>query len=293
MRVELAHEGQELLQVTFPNTLKMRVYRIGRYHWTPQPAPFWPQLTFYTRVIIDSHFVTSSFPDPASAWGENGRTEVKDMTKIMMRVAVAAAAMFLLCGVGNAQVWGQRTGWGWQDRQDQREYQNGLRDGQNDRSHRRSWHPRHNERDYMNGYRAGYGQNGSWGRGDRDRDGDHDRDDHRGGYYPGNPSAGYPNYPNGRYPNGGYPNGGYPGGGYSVQQTQQMGYNNGYQEGLRYGQADRNNGHSNRPTYSSTYQNGSSGYSSAYGDKMTYKRAFQDGYRAGYQQGYMGGGYRR
>ncbi|MBZ5568911.1 MAG: hypothetical protein LAN64_13805 [Acidobacteriia bacterium] len=69
-------------------------------------------------------------------------------------------------------------------------------------------------------------------------------------------------------------------------------YNNGFQEGLGYGQADRNNGHSNRPTYSSTYQKGTNGYNSSYGSQTAYKNAFREGYKAGYAQGYNEG-YRR
>ena len=202
---------------------------------------------------------------------------------------MVAALMFLLCGIGSAQTWGQRDNrWGWQNRQDQKEYEHGMRDGQNDRSHNRSWHPRHNERDYMAGYRAGFGSDRGYGRGGRDGDGDHDRDDRRpsrdnSGYYPN--TGNYPNrYPNGQYPNGQYGNG----------NIQQIGYQNGFQQGLHYGAEDRNTGHSNRPDYSSTYRNGSNGYNPSYGDKMTYKRAFQEGFRAGYAQAYEGrGGYRR
>jgi hypothetical protein len=69
---------------------------------------------------------------------------------------------------------------------------------------------------------------------------------------------------------------------------QGVAYNNGFQTGVGYGQADRNNGHSNRPTYSSTYQNGTSGYNSSYGSQTAYKNAFREGYRAGYAQGYSG-----
>lgn len=74
---------------------------------------------------------------------------------------------------------------------------------------------------------------------------------------------------------------------------QGVAYNNGFQNGLGYGQADRNNGHSNRPTYSSTYQNGTKGYNSSYGSQTAYKNAFREGYRAGYAQGYNSGDRRR
>jgi hypothetical protein len=191
--------------------------------------------------------------------------------RTMKRVALGLSALVLLGGTSFAQ------GWRWQDRdhdrnngyyggQDQNDkwYQNGLRDGQNDRAHNRRAHPRHDDnRAYMNGYRAGYGQYGAR-RNDRDADDAYGR----GGRGP--------------YGNGGY-----------GQNAQQTGYNNGYQEGMRYGLADRNNGHSYRPTYSDTYKHGSAGYTSAYGDKGLYKSGFQQGYRAGYDRGYNGGGYGR
>lgn len=80
---------------------------------------------------------------------------------------------------------------------------------------------------------------------------------------------------------------------YGSNNNQNVAYNNGFQQGLKYGQSDRSSGHSNRPTYSSTYQNGSNGYGNS-GDRMNYKRTFQEGFRAGYDQGYNGrGGYRR
>lgn len=73
---------------------------------------------------------------------------------------------------------------------------------------------------------------------------------------------------------------------YGQNNTERVAYQNGFQEGLRYGEADRNNGHSNRPTYSSTYQKGTSGYNSSYGGETAYKNAFRQGYQAGYEQGY-------
>jgi hypothetical protein len=204
-----------------------------------------------------------------------------------MKIALATAAFLVMCGTSFAQSpwWWQRDRdgrWGYQDRDrdgvDDR-YEHGLRDGRNDRRHNRGWHPRHSSVAYMNGYRAGYGTNGGGWQGRRDND--HDRDDawrNRGG--------------NGPYGNGPYGNTGTYGGRYG-NNVQQIAYNNGYQEGLRYGQADRNNGHSNRPGHSSTYQNGTNGYNSSYGSQTAYKHAFQDGFRAGYDRGYNSGGFRR
>src|SRR5436309_495138 len=119
------------------------------------------------------------------------------MTSRITKAALAVAILFVLSSASFAQApgWGyQNRNWGYQNDRDRREYNNGYRDGENDRQHGRSWHPRHNEQDYMNGYRAGFGRNGGGWQGRRDND--HDRDN-RGGY----PSGPY--YP-GNNPNGDY-----------------------------------------------------------------------------------------
>lgn len=163
--------------------------------------------------------------------------------------------------------WGS---WGYQNDKDRREYNQGVRDGENDRAHGRAFHPRHSEQDYMNGYRAGFGTGGGGGWQGRRNDGEVNRGYPSGPYYPGNPN-----------------------GGYRGNNSQSAAYNNGYQQGLQYGASDRNNGHSNRPTYSSTYQNGTSGYNSSMGGQTAYKQSFRQGYIAGYQRGYGGAGGRR
>jgi hypothetical protein len=203
--------------------------------------------------------------------------------KVMTKLALAVGVLFLLSSASFAQApwWGQNNGWGYQNDKDRREYNNGYRDGSNDRSHGRSWHPRHSEQDYMNGYRAGYGSNGGGWQGRRDND--HDRDD----AYRGNNG----NWGNGQYGNGPYNNGPYRNGQYG-NNAQGLAYNNGYQTGMNYGAADRNNGHSYRPTYSSTYQNGTSGYNSSMGSQTAYKNAFRQGYQAGYDAGFNSRGRR-
>jgi hypothetical protein len=183
------------------------------------------------------------------------------------KVALAAAVFLLMTSAGFAQAsWGQGdrdnrwSNWGYQEGRD-RAYERGVRDGRNDREHRRNWNPRNQGQAYLNGYRAGYGADG--GR----RDGDHDRDDR----YRGNDEA-YGPY-----------------GGHAANHPQRVAYNNGYQQGLNYGATDRNTGHSNRPTYSSMYRNGTNGYNSSMGDKQAYRSAFQQGFMAGYERGYGGG----
>ena len=182
------------------------------------------------------------------------------MKLIVSRLALAGVAICLLSTAGFAQApgWGQRTDSGYQNDRDRRQYNEGLRDGQKDRERGRAYHPRHNEQDYMNGYQAGFGTNGGAWQGRRD--------DH---VYR---NPGTWTYGNGRY-NG---------------SEQNAAYNNGYQTGLQYGAADRNNGHSFRPTFSSTYQDGTRGYNSAMGSQTAYKQAFRQGYQAGYDAGYNG-----
>ncbi len=183
----------------------------------------------------------------------------------LTKVALAVTALFLFCGISVAQ-----RDWRWQrdrdhdsyNQQDNKSYQHGLRDGQNDRSHNRGPHPRHDDRAYREGYRAGYGQQSGVWRGRDRRDNDHDADDR----YRGNRRGTGP---------------------YGQQNNQNLAYNNGYQEGLRYGQADRGQ-HSYRPTYSDNYKHGETGYIASYGDKNVYRQNFQQGFKAGYDRGYYG-----
>lgn len=195
------------------------------------------------------------------------------MKSVTLKVALAMAVFFLMSGASFAQApyWGQRNSDGWHYQGNaQVPYDRGLRDGREDRERNRGWHPRNNGKPYLEGYRAGYGSDGG---ARRDRD-DRGRDDkgYRGGY--GTGQYGNPPYRGGN-------------------NAQTVAYNNGFQEGVGYGQSDKNGGHSFRPTYSSTFKNGTNGYNSSYGSQTAYKHAFQDGFRAGYDRGYNGGGYRR
>ena len=183
------------------------------------------------------------------------------MRSRMMTVVLAVAVFFLMSGASLAQgsPWGQSDGWHYLGHSDV-PYDRGVQDGRYDREHGRGWNPHNNGQAYLNGYRAGYGRDG-------------------GG------APGPYRTPNGTYGRG--PNG--PGN----NNAQTIAYNNGFREGVGYGQSDRNNGHSFRPTYSATYRNGHNGYNSSYGSEMAYKRAYQDGFRAGYDRGYNSGGGRR
>ena len=197
------------------------------------------------------------------------------MKSRIMKVTLAVAAFFLMCGASFAQSpWWQNRGpygnWGYQnDRRDQN-YDRGLHDGRSDREHNRGWHPRQGGQAYLNGYRAGYGTNGGW-QGRRDND----RDRSRG--------------PNGPYGNGPYGNGPYGNGPYGTYgNAGRVAYNNGYQAGVSYGQRDRSSGRRATPTSSGVYSDATQGYNSSYGDKTSYRLQFRQGYQAGYQRGYYG-----
>lgn len=199
------------------------------------------------------------------------------MTSRITKVALAVAVFFLTTSASFAQApWWQGNGndrwgnWGYQNGRDNA-YDRGVRDGREDREHRRSWHPRNQGQAYLNGYRAGFGQNGGGWQGRRDND------DYRGGPY--------------RNPNGTYGN--YPYGGRGGNNAQSLAYNNGYQEGLGYGTRDRSAGRRSTPTDSGVYHDATRGYNSSYGDRTAYRLAFRQGFQAGYQRGYYGGGGRR
>ena len=154
-----------------------------------------------------------------------------------------------------------------------RGYQDGLRHGLNDRNRRagynyRSDEWRHADRgsernmgprgQYIQGYRDGYirgydeafyGRNrgrGGWGRDRDDDDWGRSRRPARNGY-PGN-------------------------GGYESRYLVQLAQQNGYQDGVYYGQMDRRNGHSNRPTQVNGYRDADRGYDSALGSKSHFQR---------------------
>src|SRR5579884_3601825 len=101
-----------------------------------------------------------------------------------MKLAFALSLALVLCGgtlaYGADWQWrGDRDDsyYGQRDRDDSRFYQQGLRDGQDDRAHNRAprmrnrgWDDESDRQAYTAGYRAGYGQggyygNGAWGNG--------------------------------------------------------------------------------------------------------------------------------
>jgi hypothetical protein len=139
-------------------------------------------------------------------------------------------------------------------------YQDGLRQGQYDRSRNLRYNDRYSgPREDRNAWRSGYqaGFNGS-------------------GY-------GY----NGRYPQNGPYSRNYPDGGRSAYGNQA--YDQGFQDGRLDGRHDSLTGHSYRPTQDGNYKHADRGYNSAFGDKNGYKQQYRSGYLNGYEQGYQGG----
>src|SRR5450759_2139615 len=177
-----------------------------------------------------------------------------------MKLVFAASLVLMLCGAGFAQE---------QEHNRAYQHQQGSRDGQNDRARNHSYRtPDHRQGGYYGNGQYGRNPNGPY-RGSGN--GTYGNSPYYGngqyGGYSNGPYSGYGNGPYGnspyygngqygRYPNGpygGYGNGTYGNGQYGNYggNAQSAAYNQGYQTGLSYGQADRNNGHSYRPAYSS------------------------------------------
>ncbi len=150
--------------------------------------------------------------------------------------------------------------WGWQNNYDnQQAFKDGYQQGQWDARHNRRFDPGNNR----------------W-RGD-------DRDAYRAGYERGFREVGGSGFV-GRGP---YDGDGY--GGYGLNSARQ----NGYQDGINDGAADRRTGHSNRPTQGSNYKHADRGYIPNYGNKNYYKQAYREAYYNAYEQGYNSNVYYR
>jgi hypothetical protein len=74
---------------------------------------------------------------------------------------------------------------------------------------------------------------------------------------------------------------------YGAQMLRQA-VNNGYEEGLRAGQADREDGWDFSPEDAIGYEDGSYGYDSYNVDLGEYQYYFREGFRRGYEDGYYG-----
>jgi len=174
------------------------------------------------------------------------------MLSRIMKAAVAGAFTLMLCGAGFAQ----SGAWPWYDddhysaqyHERQRFYDEGVRDGREDREHHRDFRIRDRygedraDRDaYIAGYRAGFASAGyAWRSDERD-------------YY---------------------------------HDLRARAREFGYQDGLRDGEHDRYTGHSYRPTHDDNYKHADRGYDPSYGDKHQYRDEYRVAYSEGYQRGY-------
>ena len=139
-----------------------------------------------------------------------------------------------------------------------RHYQDGLRDGQEDRANHRDHQYRQNfgnddndRRAYEAGYNQGYQQND----GGRDRnDSNWDRDGH--------------------------------GHGHDHDSFQNPGARMGFQDGTNDGQSDRTA--RRKFKYGKGYRHPDRGYVSSYGDKQAYEQQYREAYEKAYQESYSG-----
>src|SRR5689334_73565 len=74
-------------------------------------------------------------------------------------------------------------------------------------------------------------------------------------------------------------------------QSQSLGYDEGYQRGLRAGQEDSRRGDPFNYTDERDYRSADAGYRSQYGSRDQYRNDFRVGYQTGYRDGYQSYGY--
>jgi hypothetical protein len=212
----------------------------------------------------------------------------------------------LMLAVGapaSAQVWGGPP----RDRDDQRSYgrddyqrqayDNGYRRGM-DRGERDGRDGRamnyRDERDYRN---ADWGYNGRYG--SRDYYRQSFRSGFESGYYAGyNRYSRYgggraiprpPVYGNDRYPDYRYPgNGRY---GYGYGYAGEIGYQNGYRDGLEKGQKDWRDRKSHDVLRHDWYRDGDRHYKKEYGPREDYRNAYRAAFQRGYDEAFRGGRY--
>ncbi len=65
-----------------------------------------------------------------------------------------------------------------------------------------------------------------------------------------------------------------------------IGFENGYEDGLKHGRKDGDHGESYEPTHDRRFRDGDHGYKSSYGPRFEYVRRYRQGYDQGYRDGY-------
>lgn len=164
-------------------------------------------------------------------------------------------------------------------------YQDGVYYGERDRANGNNSNPRDAKgyRDADHGYTDSLGSKSEFQQAYRQAF----LQGYQEGYNRSNGGYGYPNnYPNnGNYPNGGY---GYPNSGVYGNNAGQIAQQNGYTDGVYYGQRDRADGNSSNATGAKGYRDADHGYSDSLGNKDQYQQMYRDAFIAGYNAGYNG-----
>lgn len=208
----------------------------------------------------------------------------------MKNLATLTLGVLLLAPAGFAQA-GRDRDWRDDGRYNsnsavERGYQDGVRQGQLDRSRRSNGNYRN--RDWKQGdrgYERSMGAKGQYKKAYREG--------YERGYEAGYNGAIGNNGRRGR--NGGYgDNGVYDNnGGYGNNALAQSAYQNGMQSGAFYAQQDRSRGNAYNPTGAKGYRDADQGYNDNLGSKAEFQRIFREAFVRGYQQAYgnTGGGY--
>jgi len=75
--------------------------------------------------------------------------------------------------------------------------------------------------------------------------------------------------------------------------TRSIGFEKGYEDGLKHGRKDGNRGETFEFTHDKRFRQGDHGYRSSYGPRFEYVRGYRRGYEQGYRDGYEGYRYAR
>jgi len=82
--------------------------------------------------------------------------------------------------------------------------------------------------------------------------------------------------------------GGWGHGRYNRTEIFRIAQQNGYRDGLRAGQEDRNRSRRVGPDRSDRFRDALSGFRSEFGDRESYRQGYRDGFRKGYEEGFRG-----
>ena len=226
----------------------------------------------------------------------------------MKSLGTLVLGLVLLAPIGYAQSGRNDRDWRDQDSRDRdwrnddrnsgnyainRGYQDGLRQGQFDRSRNgsRNGSGNYRNRDWQRadrGYEKSMGPKGQYKKAYRDG---YERG-HQEGFTGHSANGGWNDGERGRrgsrdgYPGNGYPNDG----GYGNNPLSRSAQQNGMADGAHYAQMDRNNGNAYNPTGAKGYRDADHGYASSLGSKDEFQRIYRESFVRGYQQAFGNAG---